>query len=94
MDLFSLYVLYVFPNSEHVMAPQRTVSFKCRSCIKYAYAINEISKGKFPDLGKQSIQVKKVYRHFFFGLRYWNVERNHTHTQRKVNHDMERKQYI
>ena len=44
-----------------------------------------MSKGKFPDLGKQSIQAKKAYRQFFFffGVRYWNVERNHTHTHTK-----------
>ena len=30
--------------------------------------INEMSKGKFPDLEKQSIQAKKVYRQFFFFL--------------------------
>ena len=71
------------------------VRARASTCIKYAYAINEMSKGKFPDLEKQSIQAKKVYRHFFFfGVRYWNVERNLTHTQRKVKHDMERQQYI
>ena len=39
----------------------------------YVWIINEMSKGKFPDLGKQSIQAKKVYRNFFFfffGVRY------------------------
>ena len=32
----------------------------------YVCIIKEMSKGKFPDLGKQSIQAKKVYRLFFF----------------------------
>ena len=31
----------------------------------YVCIIKEMSKGKFPDLGKQSIQAKKVYRLFF-----------------------------
>ena len=63
----------------------------------YVCIINEMSKGKFPDLEKQSIHAKKVYRQFFFfgggGILKCRKE-SHTHTQRKVNHDMERKQYI
>ena len=60
----------------------------------YVCIINEMSKGKFPDLGKQSIQAKKVYRHFFFLACDTEMQKGITHTQRKVNHDMERKQYI
>ena len=70
MDLFSLYILYVFANSEHVMASQRTVSCKCRPCtrihVHICMVINEMSKGKFPDLGKQSIQAKKSLSSIFF----------------------------
>ena len=69
----------------------------------YVCIINEISKGKFPDLGKQSIQAKKSISEIFFflacdtemykGMTHTHTH-THTHTQRKVNHDMERKQCI
>ena len=48
--LFSLCAL--FSLSDHVMVPQRTVSFKCRLMHVhprvYACIINETTKGKFP----------------------------------------------
>ena len=69
IDLFSLYFFFSLPD--HVMVPQRTVSFKCRLMHMYsrAYAciINEKTKGKFPGeyhvawIGKQNIPSKKVY---------------------------------
>ena len=52
--------MFCFPNSDHAMVSQRTVSF----------IIYEKVKGKFPgehqcsELGKQHIQARKV--HFFF----------------------------
>ena len=50
IDLFSLYVS--FSLSDHVMVPQRTVSFKCRLMHvhprAYVCIINEKTKGKFP----------------------------------------------
>ena len=62
----------------------------------YVCIINEMSKGKFPDLGKQRIQAKTVNRQFFFF--FWLAilkctKESHT-KKRKVNHGMERKQYI
>ena len=59
-------ILYVFSISDHVMVVQRSTS-------------------EFPDLGKQNIQAKIVFcqiSFFFFGVRYWNVGRNHTHTKK------------
>ena len=68
-DLFCLNVL--FPISDHLMVPQRTVSFKCGLMHAYPRAsvciIYEKTKGKFPGehrviwIGKQNIQDKKVY---------------------------------
>ena len=50
IDLFSLYFFFSLPD--HVMVPQRTVSFKCRLMHMhpraYACIINEKTKGKFP----------------------------------------------
>ena len=66
IDLFSLYVL--FSLADHVMVPQRTVSFKCRPMHvhprAYACIINEKTKGKFP--GEQNILGNKVY--IFWGV--------------------------
>ena len=77
MDLFSLYILYVFSQfrardgiPENCFLQMSSVHVHPRA---YVWIINEMSKGKFPDLGKQSIQAKKVYRNFsffFFGVRY------------------------
>ena len=67
----------------------------------YVCIINENSQGEFPDLGKQNTQAKKVCCQFF--LLFFlacdtemqeGITHTHTHTQRKVNHDMERKQYM
>ena len=51
----------------------------------YVCIINEMSKGKFPDLGKQSIQAKKSISTFFF---FWRAilkctKESHTHTHTK-----------
>ena len=40
----------------------------------YVCIINEMSKGKFPNLGKQSLQAKKAYRHI--------RKEPHTHTKK------------
>ena len=68
-DLFGLYVL--FSLADHVMVPQRTVSFKCRLMHMhpraYVCIINEKTKDKFPRenhvawIGKQNIPAKNVY---------------------------------
>ena len=52
----------------------------------YVCIINEMSKGKFPNLGKQSLQAKKAYRHIFFFF-FWRAilkcrKEPHTHTKK------------
>ena len=58
----------------------------------YVCIINEMSEGKFHDLGKQRIQAIKVYRQFFFWLAILKCKKE-SHTKRKEDHGMERKQY-
>ena len=49
----------------------------------YVCIINEMSEGKFPDLGKQRIQAKKVYRQcFFFWLAILKCKKE-SHTQKE-----------
>ena len=84
MDLFSLYILYVSQFRARDGIPENC--FLQMSSVHvhpraYVWIINEMSKGKLHDFGKQSIQAKIVYR------------QTQAHTK-KVNHDMERKQYI
>ena len=53
----------------------------------YVCIINEMSKGKFPDLGKQSTQAKKSITTFFFFFLACDTEMykgiTHTHTHKE-----------
>ena len=54
-----------------------------RACVCIS---NEMSEGKFPDLGKQRLQAKKVYRQFFLFF-FWRAilkckKESHTHKKK------------
>ena len=66
IDLFSLYVL--FSISDHVMQLEGIVSFKCRlmHVQLHAYLMIKTRKNShegitWSEMGKQSVQAKKVY---------------------------------
>ena len=76
MDLFSLYVLCFSQFRARDGTPENC-TFQMWSVHvhprAYVCIINKMSKGEFSDLGKQSIQAKKVHRHFFFFFFFFGV---------------------
>ena len=55
--------MFCFPISDHVMLLEGIVSFKCRlwHVQMYANLLKNIEGITWSEMGKQNVQVKKVY---------------------------------